>query len=77
MRTAAKQAEYALEATATSTPVKGVKGMTPADLLPTFDTVRGTVTVTVTVTVKALLGKWSTCGLIPDTMENVTISVKS
>ena len=44
MHTAAKQAEYALEATATSTPVKGVKRMTSADLLPTFDTVRGTVT---------------------------------
>ena len=43
MRTSENQAEYALEATAT-TPVKGVKGMTMADLLPTFDTVRGTVT---------------------------------
>ncbi len=43
MHTAEKQAEYALEATG-STPVKGVKGMTLADLLPTFDTVRGTVT---------------------------------
>ena len=43
MRTSENQAEYALKATAT-TPVKGVKGMTMADLLPTFDTVRGTVT---------------------------------
>ncbi len=43
MHTAEKQAEYALQATG-STPVKGVKGMTLADLLPTFDTVRGTVT---------------------------------
>ena len=43
MRTSENQAEYALEATAT-TAVKGVKGMTVADLLPTFDTVRGTVT---------------------------------
>ena len=43
MRTSENQAKYALKATAT-TPVKGVKGMTMADLLPTFDTVRGTVT---------------------------------
>ena len=43
MRTAAKQAAYALEATPTN-PVKGVKGMTIADLLPSFNTVRGTVT---------------------------------
>ena len=43
MRTAKKQAAYALEATP-SDPVKGVKGMSLADMLPTFDTVRGTVT---------------------------------
>ena len=43
MRTAAKQAACALEATPTN-PVKGVKGMTIADLLPSFNTVRGTVT---------------------------------
>ena len=43
MHTAAKKAKYALEATPTN-PVKGVKGMTYADLLPSFDTVRGTVT---------------------------------
>ena len=43
MRTAKKQAEYALEATP-SDPIKGVKGVTLADLLPAFDTVRGTVT---------------------------------
>ena len=43
MRTATKQAEYALEATPTN-PIKGVKGMTYADLLPSFNTVRGTVT---------------------------------
>jgi hypothetical protein len=43
MRTAKKQAAYALEATPKD-PIKGVKGMTLADLLPTFDTVRGTTT---------------------------------
>ena len=42
MRTARKQARYALEATAAE-PVKGVKGVAVADLLPSFDTVRGTV----------------------------------
>lgn len=43
MRTAKTQAAYALEATP-SDPVKGVKGMSLADMLATFDTVRGTVT---------------------------------
>ena len=43
MRSARKQAAYALQATAAK-PVKGVKGMSVADLLPSFDTVRGTVT---------------------------------
>lgn len=43
MRTAAMQAAYALEGTP-SNPVKGVKGMAFADLLPSFDMVRGTVT---------------------------------
>lgn len=42
MRSARKQAAYAVQATAAN-PVKGVKGMTVVDLLPTFDTVRGTV----------------------------------
>ena len=42
MRSARKQAAYAVQATAAN-PIKGVKGMTVADLLPTFDTVRGTV----------------------------------
>ena len=42
MRTARKQATYALEVTAAE-PVKGVKGVAVADLLPSFDTVRGTV----------------------------------
>ena len=42
MRSARKQAAYAIQATAAN-PIKGVKGMTVADLLPTFDTVRGTV----------------------------------
>lgn len=42
MRSARKQAAYALQATPTK-PVKGVKGMAVADWLPTFDTVRGTV----------------------------------
>ena len=42
MRSARNQAAYAVEATA-GNPVKGVKGMTVADLLPTFNTVRGTV----------------------------------
>ena len=42
MRTARKQATYALEATAAE-PVKGVKGVAVADLLPSFDSVRGTV----------------------------------
>ena len=44
MRSSKKQASYALEATATCDSVKGVKGTTVADLLPSFDTVRGTVT---------------------------------
>lgn len=43
LRTAKKQARYALEATP-NVPIKGVKGMTFVDLLPTFDTVRGTIT---------------------------------
>ena len=43
MRTARKQAEYALHATQAK-PIKGVKGMTVADLIPSFDPVRGTVT---------------------------------
>ena len=43
LRTAQNQAQYALEATPDA-PIKGVKGMTFADLLPTFDTVRGTIT---------------------------------
>ena len=43
MRSARKQAEYALLATQAN-PIKGVKGMTVADLLPSFDPVRGTVT---------------------------------
>ena len=42
MRSARKQAAYAVQTTAAN-PIKGVKGMTVADLLPTFDTVRGTV----------------------------------
>ena len=40
VRTAQKQASYALQASPKD-PVKGVKGMTIVDLLPTFDTVRG------------------------------------
>ena len=43
MRSSKKQASYALRATAAHS-VKGVKGITVADLLPSFDTVRGTVT---------------------------------
>ena len=43
MRSSKKQASYALQATAAHS-VKGVKGITVADLLPSFDTVRGTVT---------------------------------
>ena len=39
-RTAQKQAQYALEASPDH-PIKGVKGMTVVDLLPSFDTVRG------------------------------------
>ena len=42
MRSARNQAAYAVQAIA-GNPVKGVKGMTVADLLPTFNTVRGTV----------------------------------
>ena len=42
MRSSKKQAAYALQAT-TDNPVKGVKGMTVVDLIPFFDTVRGTV----------------------------------
>ena len=42
MQSARNQAAYAVQATA-GNPVKGVKGMTVADLLPTFNTVRGTV----------------------------------
>ena len=40
MRTAEKQATYALQATPKE-PIRGVKGMTIVDLLPTFDTVKG------------------------------------
>lgn len=42
MRSSKKQAVYALEATVGNS-VKGVKGMTVVDLLPSFDNVRGTV----------------------------------
>ncbi|XP_028416230.1 uncharacterized protein LOC114540149 [Dendronephthya gigantea] len=43
MRSARKQAAYALQSTAAK-PVKGVKGVSVADMLPSFDTVRGTIT---------------------------------
>ena len=43
MRSARNQAEYALHATQAN-PIKGVKGMSVADLIPSFDPVRGTVT---------------------------------
>jgi hypothetical protein len=42
MRTSKQQAAYVLQATAGNS-VKGVKGFTVADSLPSFDTVRGTV----------------------------------
>ena len=42
IQSARNQAAYEVQATAEN-PVKGVKGMTVADLLPTFNTVRGTV----------------------------------
>ena len=43
MRSARNQAEYALHATQAN-PSKGVKGMSVADLIPSFDPVRNTVT---------------------------------
>ena len=42
MRTARKQAAYALQATGAK-PVKGVKGLAVTDLLQSFDRVRGKV----------------------------------